>query len=250
MNSKKNLRPYIITIIAFIALNYSVYLIFDIDTSVKIIELVGNEDGIVEYMTFFSFLIAFFFFIRTFLIHRNVFFLLLALVFFMGAGEEISWGQRIFSFSTPESLNEINVQNEFNLHNIGIFNTYNSDGSGKKTGIAKLLTIGFLYKIFWLSYGIILPVIVLISSKISVFVKRIRLPVPPLSIGVLFLISWVIYKIVVRFYFESDQPILYYLVVGEMEESVSAFIFMILSIYFYNNEKRISVELSSLEVSR
>ena len=34
------------------------------------------------------------------------------------AGEEISWGQRIFSFSTPEILTAINDQNEFNLHNV------------------------------------------------------------------------------------------------------------------------------------
>jgi len=33
-------------------------------------------------------------------------------------GEEISWGQRIFGFSTPEALNDINRQGESNLHNI------------------------------------------------------------------------------------------------------------------------------------
>lgn len=33
-------------------------------------------------------------------------------------GEEISWGQRIFGFSTPDSLIEINRQRESNLHNI------------------------------------------------------------------------------------------------------------------------------------
>ena len=40
----------------------------------------------------------------------------LALVF--AAGEEISWGQRIFLFETPDYLREINLQDEFNLHNI------------------------------------------------------------------------------------------------------------------------------------
>ncbi len=34
------------------------------------------------------------------------------------AGEEISWGQRIFGFSTPDFLADINDQQEFNLHNI------------------------------------------------------------------------------------------------------------------------------------
>ncbi len=34
------------------------------------------------------------------------------------AGEEISWGQRIFGFATPDFLASVNSQNEFNVHNI------------------------------------------------------------------------------------------------------------------------------------
>ena len=34
-------------------------------------------------------------------------------------GEEISWGQRILGWSTPEELEELNKQGETNLHNIG-----------------------------------------------------------------------------------------------------------------------------------
>ncbi len=34
-------------------------------------------------------------------------------------GEEISWGQRIFGWATPEELEEINRQGETNIHNIG-----------------------------------------------------------------------------------------------------------------------------------
>jgi uncharacterized membrane protein len=35
------------------------------------------------------------------------------------AGEEISWGQRILGWSTPDGLSELNEQGETNLHNIG-----------------------------------------------------------------------------------------------------------------------------------
>ena len=35
------------------------------------------------------------------------------------AGEEISWGQRILGWSTPDDLAEINRQAETNIHNIG-----------------------------------------------------------------------------------------------------------------------------------
>lgn len=42
----------------------------------------------------------------------------LALLVFLVAGEEISWGQRIIGVSTPEELATVNVQHELNLHNI------------------------------------------------------------------------------------------------------------------------------------
>ena len=39
-----------------------------------------------------------------------------ALVF--AAGEEISWGQRIFGLATPDFLREANSQQELNVHNV------------------------------------------------------------------------------------------------------------------------------------
>jgi hypothetical protein len=47
---------------------------------------------------------------------------LLAFLFFFAAGEEISWGQRIFSIETPEYFMEKNLQKETNLHNLVIGN--------------------------------------------------------------------------------------------------------------------------------
>ena len=38
---------------------------------------------------------------------------------FVAGMEEISWGQRIFGFSTPEEVRAVNAQGEMNLHNIG-----------------------------------------------------------------------------------------------------------------------------------
>jgi hypothetical protein len=36
------------------------------------------------------------------------------------AGEEISWGQRIIGWATPESIAAINKQDETNIHNVGL----------------------------------------------------------------------------------------------------------------------------------
>jgi len=45
---------------------------------------------------------------------------LLALACFFGFGEEISWGQRLFSVESGDFFNEFNAQKETNLHNIKI----------------------------------------------------------------------------------------------------------------------------------
>jgi hypothetical protein len=37
------------------------------------------------------------------------------------AGEEISWGQHLFGWSTPEMVGRVNEQNETNLHNISVW---------------------------------------------------------------------------------------------------------------------------------
>jgi len=48
----------------------------------------------------------------------RVLFGLAALACFLVAGEELSWGQWIFGWGTPDALAEINLQNETNAHNL------------------------------------------------------------------------------------------------------------------------------------
>ena len=54
---------------------------------------------------------------------RRGVYILGGIVMVFAAGEEISWGQRIFGFATPDFLMSVNRQNEFNVHNIdaGLF---------------------------------------------------------------------------------------------------------------------------------
>ena len=55
----------------------------------------------------------------------QVFFnLALTLFFIVCAGEEMSWGQRVFKFPTPDFIKAINVQNETTLHNIGSISVF------------------------------------------------------------------------------------------------------------------------------
>lgn len=59
--------------------------------------------------------------------HKDLFWkigvLAMALVFFFGAGEEISWGQRIFNVESSQYFIENNAQGETNLHNMVVGET-------------------------------------------------------------------------------------------------------------------------------
>ena len=83
------------------------------------------EDGIVEWIQVLLVcgLIALGFDIRRRLARAgHVWFSRLYLGAALGAlfilGEEISWGQRLFGWATPDALEEVNAQGETNLHNI------------------------------------------------------------------------------------------------------------------------------------
>lgn len=76
---------------------------------------------------------------------------------FLAAGEEVSWGQRVFNIKTPDSIAKHNMQNEFNLHNLEIFNR--RDKNGDKKGIALLLSAEMLYNLIAIGLFFVLPLI-------------------------------------------------------------------------------------------
>jgi hypothetical protein len=53
-------------------------------------------------------------------------YLLMLLFCVVCGGEEISWGQRILGFKTPELMTAINLQNETNVHNIGSISVFSN----------------------------------------------------------------------------------------------------------------------------
>lgn len=48
---------------------------------------------------------------------------LFMLICFVALGEETSWGQHYLRYSTPETLRDLNAQNEVNIHNLHIART-------------------------------------------------------------------------------------------------------------------------------
>lgn len=90
------------------------------------LEMIYKEDGLLENFTALLSVIAagiFFYLSRKYnQLIQKIFLIAFGAFMLFFAMEEISWGQRIFGWETPEVLSEVNVQNESNLHNI--FNSF------------------------------------------------------------------------------------------------------------------------------
>ena len=100
--------------------------------------------------------------------------LLLAAASFFVAGEEISWGQRIIGFATPDAIADVNVQDEVNLHNIeGIH--------GNIRALAVLFVAAFC---------VLLPITERFVPEMSRLYSRWRIPVFPMSA-----LGWVVVAI-------------------------------------------------------
>ena len=232
----KYLKFSMMAVALVLFLSYSVYIFFD----VKTVSNLGADDHFFEWLTPIFFWIGCAVFFLTFLKTKNPFFLILAIAMFIAAGEEISWGQRIFGFKTPEVLEKTNVQDEFTLHNIAIFNSVDFKGTPKH-GLARLLEINFLFRLCTILFGIVLPFCVYHFKFISRITMKIRMPIPPISIGLFFFISWITYWILHSFILPSDSPKEYLSAAGEIYECIASFIILIVSLYFYNNYKIVSI---------
>lgn len=80
-----------------------------------------GEDKLIEWLTFAGFIIGAILLFRTAVGRPRtaaVYLAGLGLFFFVCAGEEISWGQRIFGFKPSAEIKQVNEQHEFNLHNL------------------------------------------------------------------------------------------------------------------------------------
>ncbi len=114
-----------ILIFLFPIISYLLFLILMKKDEGLFIEII-KEDSILEYIQFFLYLLSGIFTIR--IVKRLVelkeskfkiiAFSILAIFFFFIAFEEISWGQRILNFETPDSVASNNIQGELTMHNL------------------------------------------------------------------------------------------------------------------------------------
>ena len=122
-----------------------------------------QEDGTIEWLTAILYFGASFLFLysckkQNF---KNLWYWFFVALFFVVAAEEISWGQRIFGFATPDNLNNVNVQDEFNFHNVeGVHD--------KVRAIGLLIVSAICY---------IMPISEKISVRVKHFYEKIKFPV-------------------------------------------------------------------------
>jgi len=92
---------------------------------------------------------------------------MLGALFLFGAGEEISWGQRIFNVQTPEFFKAHNIQHETNIHNLVV--------NGVK--INKLI-FGLILGVLIAVYVLILPLLHAKIPKIRSLIDSFAIPLP------------------------------------------------------------------------
>jgi hypothetical protein len=231
MGLLKKISLYILIIITYLVL---------INSSPETQLELTVEDGLFENASAIAFLFAFLIFTYLFVqskslnnlffgikTKRNVFYGLLALLFLISCGEEISWGQRIFGWSTPESLMEMNAQQETNFHNLWLFQASNKDGSSKSF-MELFLNAGRLYTIFWMLYCVLIPVACKISVQIKKLVNYIGIPLVPLWIGGFFIVNYItIYAMLYGFHSQLDEANR----INEVKETFQAIGFFIFALY-------------------
>ena len=229
----KYLRLYIISLAVAIIFSYSIYFFLD-DTYV---EDLGKEDHLFENLTaVFLFLGSVLYFLSFNTSGRKYHFLFfMALLLFFGGGEEISWGQRIFHFNTPANLKSMNVQRETNIHNIEIFNHTNFDGTIKH-GWHRLLEISFLFRIFCVLFGFVLPLCTFHLKPVNRLMRSLKVPIPPITIGIFFIFSWLAFRLTLAI-IPKDRSVQYYDTASEIFEFLSSYVLLLTAIYFYKNRK-------------
>ena len=127
ISPKVNLFPiyYLIFIYGFVYILPYGKLIFGISW----FDLLRKEDGPLEWLQFIQYLISSILALLIFSKSDNkrnlnsLIWLGFSFLFFLIAGEEISWGERITGLSLS-TITEINIQGETNFHNLPIFHNY------------------------------------------------------------------------------------------------------------------------------
>lgn len=196
------------------------------------IQKLTNEDGLYENIGAGFFLmtsVVFFMgFLKSvsgshFLFHRakkNYSLLILAAMFLVIFGEEISWGQRIFGYRSGNFFISNNMQLETNIHNLKIFHALDERHSKKEWW--QYLSLNRLFRLFWIIWCVVIPVLEKVKPRVQDIRQQAGIPAVPVMFGFLFLINYSILKILENNLSSMTEVV-------EIEECITAVLFFLLA---------------------
>ncbi len=219
--------------------SYALFFLFPRD----VLKWLIREDGLMETLTAVALLSTAVVFLRLYLsggrctpahplaTHRNGFILCLAVVFFIGAGEEVSWGQRLFNLRTPELMENFNLQKEINIHNLAIFSQHTVDGEAKQ-GFGRWFTVSRMFSLFWFSYCFLIPAIARAAPRFKASMLQRNFPLVPLWLGLLFVLNYLISKAA-----EGVIPAGRMHRLTEVKECNFAVLFLVVAVWFVRHSR-------------
>lgn len=222
-------RHYLLLGYAYIVLSFSVLLFGG-----EVTAFLGSEDGFFEYLGASAFLIAGILFMVSFWLStratdqpkysivKRLMYLLIGLMLILYAGEEISWGQRIFNVQTPRELLEVNVQGEINLHNLQIMQITTQQNAAR-----------WLFHLSWLTLMVGIPVVIRLGGPIGRLITTVVIVIP-LSIGLVFLANYILWRVI----YELAPRDIFLHYPEEIMESNIAVLFLVVAVYIFQALRR------------
>lgn len=160
--------------ILMIALGVFIYGMILLGTNREALIVYIKEDGVVQWLTMVALAAsAIYAFLMSVAIRKqtrfrgaSVVWCLLGILLVFGAMEEISWGQRIFVWKSPEWFIRHNAQQETNIHNLVI-------------GGVKLnkLVFGKVLAILLFFYMLVLPILYRFNTAVKKYIDRFTIPI-------------------------------------------------------------------------
>jgi hypothetical protein len=198
--------------------------------------VVCQEDGFVEYWQFFLYLFAsaIFAYVGVHRGYRNVWYWGYAALFLFVAGEEVSWGQRIFDVATPTAIAQINMQKEITLHNLDGIHQHS-----RLLGALPCLVICF-----------VIPLTAKLRPAMRDLYRRLNMPIYPLSatwifptVGFAFL---TVHRLMRYLDFRQDEMAELYLGLGFLAFAIKVYMEARAHIAMQGRETPASVQLNQL----
>lgn len=186
-------------------------------------QIFSVEDGVLEWLQFVGLAtISFVFFDRAwhFKQGKSVLFvgfaLLVALFFLFAAGEEISWGQRLFAIESSDFFKSNNLQKETNLHNLVV----------GETKVNKLI-FGTLLGLIFTFYLAVLSPLYHSSVWVKKWVDDFGIPMPKVYQTVGYILIVLLVEVLVKVFSDTGRR-------GELTEFAAIYM-VLLNVTFPRN---------------